>query len=49
MKGSLSVPFSSLFADTVACHGAAWARRHYMRAGMPAWEFRFWLRALRGV
>lgn len=46
MQGSTSVPFSTLFADTVRTHGAAWAMAYYQRRGMPAWELAFWLRSV---
>lgn len=46
MQGCVTVPFSSLFADTVSEHGAEWAHRYYcVKRGMPYWEFRFWLSA----
>lgn len=47
MTGSPTVRFSDLFADTVATHGVAWAHRHYIRRGMPAWEFGVWLATVR--
>jgi hypothetical protein len=43
MRGSLTVPFSALFIDTVCTHGAAWAFKHYTRKGMSREEFGFWL------
>ena len=49
MKGSIAIPFSELFADTVTQHGAAWARVYYMARGMASWEFRFWLGQFRKV
>lgn len=45
MQGSPSLPFSILFADTLATHGIEWARAHYIKRGMPAWEFTFWVSA----
>ena len=45
MHGSIAIPFSELFADTVNAHGAEWARKHYTKGGMSAWEFSFWLNA----
>lgn len=43
MKGSLSVPFSSLFSDTLRTHGVVWAWNYYVRKHkMPQWEFNFW-------
>ena len=46
MRGSVQVPFSTLFADTVQAHGAEWAAKHYCRkGGMSQWEFSFWLKA----
>lgn len=47
MRGSITVPFSQLFADTVQTFGVAWAHRHYTRRGMPSWEFGVWLAGLR--
>lgn len=49
MIGTINCPFGLLFADTVNTHGSLWARDYYMRRGMAAWEFRFWMRTLRGV
>lgn len=46
MHGTLNVPFSQLFADTVNTHGVAWSQRYYTSHGMPAWEWEFWLRTL---
>ena len=43
MKGSIDVPFHTLFADTVSTHGEAWARSYYTKNGMQAWEFAFWM------
>lgn len=46
MKGSLTVPFSELFRDTVANHGIGWAYGYYVsKHGMPNWEFDFWRKA----
>lgn len=45
MRGSIQVPFSELFADTVQTHGAEWARAHYTKRGMQDWEFQHWMRA----
>jgi hypothetical protein len=46
MFGKPTVPFSQLFIDTVATHGTHWAHAHYVtRHGMPAWEFRMWLKS----
>lgn len=41
-SGTPALPFVKLFADTVATHGEAWARKYYARHGMQAWEFAFW-------
>ena len=50
MKGSLTVPFSELFRDTVATHGIGWAYGYYVsKHGMPNWEFRFWRDACRAT
>ena len=44
MKGSNTVHFSALFADTVCTHGVVWAEQYYVRKhGMPKWEFGIWL------
>lgn len=40
--GTPALPFAKLFADTVATHGAEWARKYYRKHGMQAWEFEFW-------
>lgn len=45
MRGSISLPFSELFTDTVKNHGVKWAWKHYAKKGMEQWEFRFWLKA----
>jgi hypothetical protein len=47
MHGTQTIPFNTLFADTVDTHGSAWARQYYLKHGMQAWEFRMWLKALR--
>ena len=47
MRGSISIPFSSLFADTCDMHGVAWAQAYYLKRGMPAWEFAVWLSGYR--
>ncbi len=44
MKGNGSIKFSELFADTVQCHGVAWAASYYAKHGMQCWEFLFWLK-----
>ena len=46
-RGTIAVPFSELFADTVRTHGVKWAAQYYQRHGMPTWEFLFWLAACR--
>ena len=43
MRGTPSIPFNTLFADTCNTHGVAWARAYYLKHGMPAWEFAIWL------
>lgn len=45
MRGSVRIPFSELFADTVLTHGVVWAAKHYAKGGMQVWEFMHWLRA----
>lgn len=43
MKGSITVPFSELFRDTISTHGVVWAFQYYVRKhGMSEWEFMFW-------
>ncbi len=45
MKGSLTIPFSELFRDTINMHGVCWAWAYYVRRhGMSEWEFDFWER-----
>lgn len=46
MKGSVSLPFSALFADTVREHGLIWAAQYYAKRGMQCWEFLFWMRSI---
>lgn len=46
-RGTVDVPFSELFADTVRTHGVKWAAQYYQRHGMPTWEFLFWIKAAR--
>ena len=49
MHGTLDGPtFFELFDDTMQAHGLAWCHGYYTKRGMPAWEFRFWCRAVRG-
>ena len=46
MQGTVAVPFSELFIDTVATHGVQWAATYYItKLGMEQWEFRFWLKS----
>ena len=46
MKGSLTIPFSELFRDTISTHGVVWAWLYYVRKhGMSEWEFNFWRKA----
>lgn len=48
MKGTESVRFSDLFADTLNTHGVKFAHRHYVtKGGMPQWEFRHWMKVSR--
>lgn len=44
MRGSIQLPFSELFADTLRTHGAAWARAYYTKRGMSDFEFGVWFR-----
>jgi hypothetical protein len=46
MRGSISIPFSHLFLDTVREHGIMWTACYYSKRGMKEWEFRFWLRSV---
>jgi len=46
MRGSLSVRFSELFADTIQTHGVVFALCYYCKRGMTEWEFAFWMRSL---
>lgn len=46
MRGTLTVPFTQLFADTVQHFGVAWARAHYLKRGMTSFEFGCWLGSL---
>lgn len=39
MRGTLSVPFSSLVQDTIQTHGIAWAAAYYAKRGLPLWQF----------
>lgn len=48
MRGTLTIPFSSLFADTISTHGVTWAYAYYTRHGMPEWEFGLWFRSWSG-
>ena len=46
MRGTPTVPFSALFADTVQTHGVPWAWGHYSKHGMTQREFRIWLKSI---
>lgn len=35
MKGTPTIPFSALVADTIAAHGLTWAAKHYSRRASP--------------
>lgn len=44
--GTVQIPFSELFTDTVRTHGIEWSVKYYIRKlGMEHWEFKFWLKA----
>lgn len=47
MKGSITIPFSELFASTVRFHGVAWAHAYYTSRGMTSREFSIWYRGYR--
>ena len=50
MHGTLTIPFSELFADSVRTHGTIWAWDHYVKkGGMPEWEYKFWLLSMWGL
>lgn len=42
MRGTLTTPFSTLFADTVNMHGLKWSYTYYLKNGMNVKEFTFW-------
>lgn len=47
MQGSITVPFSELFADTVAIHGEVWSYCYYViEKKMAEWEFKFWMKSI---
>lgn len=48
MHGSIDLPFSQLFEDTIREHGSEWAHKHYTRNGMSDTEFFLWI-AIVGV
>ena len=39
MRGTPTIPFSTLVADTIEAHGLAWAAAHYAKKGLPLWQF----------
>lgn len=50
MHGTIHIPFSELFADSVRAHGTIWAWKHYVQKGkMPEWEYKFWLLSTNGL
>jgi len=50
MHGTIKIPFSELFADSVRMHGTIWAWRHYVKkGGMAEWEYKFWLLSMAGA
>ena len=50
MHGTIEIPFSELFADSVRTHGTIWAWRHYVKkGGMAEWEYKFWLLSMAGL
>ncbi len=50
MQGSISLPFSVLFTDTINTHGTNWSYRYYVcRNGMSDTEFWLWVRIAQGV
>ncbi len=47
MRGTPSITFSELFADTIRTHGETWAFCHYViKHKMAEWEFNFWKKAV---
>ena len=48
MRGTLTIPFSTLFADTIGTHGVRWAHAYYTRRGMSECEFGLWFRVWAG-
>jgi hypothetical protein len=44
MRGTPRIPFSSLVADTIACHGLQWAVTYYAKR-LPRHELRVFMRA----
>ena len=50
MHGTIHIPFSELFADSVRTHGTIWAWKHYVVKGkMAEWEYKFWLLSTAGL
>jgi hypothetical protein len=44
MRGTPTIPFSALVADTIACHGLTWAMAYYAKR-LPRHELRVFMRA----
>ncbi len=47
MRGTLTIRFVDLFADTVNTHGARWAHQYYAKRGMSDFEYGVWLKSAR--
>ena len=45
MRGTLTIPFSALVADTIEAHGLTWAAKHYAKRGLPLWQFLIFARS----
>ena len=45
MRGTLTIPFSALVADTIEAHGLAWAAAYYAKKGLPLWQFLIFARS----
>ena len=41
MRGTMTIHFTTLVADSILEHGTGWAWRYYAKR-LPLWELRFW-------
>lgn len=48
MRGTPTIPFTSLMRDTIDTHGLRWAMTYYAKRLAP-WELRVFMRAALGV